>query len=204
MEHKMTDKDVINTNNKPGSYLAAEREKRGISIEHIANKLNLRSQVLVHLEADEYEALPQPVFVKGYIRAYCKHLDLNCADELIKAYVAFMPLEPKFERHMWQTQLPKESESSERWLKWVMTLFVGAALVAVGMWWYENKPQTGLIPSQLLQQDDSAEQLKAASLQNESSAALSNESKDDLSQVRQNIDNKPVEQNIVVPNQLSE
>ena len=166
MEHKMTDNDVSNTNNKPGSYLAAEREKRGISIEHIANKLNLRSQVLLHLEADEYDALPQPVFVKGYIRAYCKHLDLNCADELIKAYVAFMPLEPKFERRMWQSQLPKESESSERWLRWVMTLFAGAVLVAVGMWWYENKPQNGLIPTQLLQQDDAGEQVKAAALQN--------------------------------------
>lgn len=198
----MTDNDVINTNNKPGSYLAAEREKRGISIEHIANKLNLRSQVLIHLEADEYDALPQPVFVKGYIRAYCKHLDLNCADELIKAYVAFMPLEPKFERQMWQTQLPKESESSERWLKWIMTLFAGAALVAVGLWWYENKPKDGYIPAQLLQQDDATEKMKAAALQNENTQTI--ESASDLSTVRQELDNKPIEQNIVVPAQSSE
>ena len=188
--------DVINTTTKPGSYLAAERESRGISIEHLANKLNLRVAVLMHLEADEYNLLPQPVFVKGYIRAYCKHLDLTCADELVKVYASYMPAEPRFERQMWQNSAPRESETSERWLHWVTGLFASAAIVAVGMWWFENKPKDGFIPKQLVE-GLSNEQAQAAAIQNDKTEVQVN----DLSKMRNLLNSRTVEQNITVPSQ---
>ena len=191
-----SESDVINPTTKPGSYLAAERERKGISIEHLANKLNLRVQVLMHLEADEYHQLPHPVFVKGYIRAYCKHLDLACADELVKVYASFMPAEPKFERQMWQNPAPRESESSERWLHWVAGLFASAAIVAIGLWWYENKPKDGYIPKQLIQ-SVSNEQAQAAAIQNEKTDVQVT----DLSKMRNLLNSRTVEQNITVPAQ---
>lgn len=183
-----------NTITKPGSYLAQEREKRGVSVEHIANKLNLRAQVLLHLEADEYEHLPQSVFVKGYIRAYCKHLDLTCGDDLVRSYTSLVPAEHKIERLMWQYSVPKHAETSERWLHWIIGMFVSAAVVASGMWWLENKPKEGFIPNQLVQ-GVTSEQAQAAAVQNEKNSVKVT----DLSKMRNFLNSKTVEQNIDAP-----
>jgi len=122
--------------NHPGAFLASEREKRGISIEQVANKLNLRSQVIATLEADEYHQLPEPVFVQGYIRGYCKYLSIP-AEDLIHAYSKLKPQVHKVERHLFQNQHHKHGH--DKWLFGMSTLFIGVAVVSVSMWFLQNK-----------------------------------------------------------------
>jgi cytoskeleton protein RodZ len=121
--------------NYPGAFLASEREKRGISIEQVANKLNLRSQVIAMLEADEYHQLPEPVFVQGYIRGYCKYLSIP-PEDLIHAYTKLKPQDQKDERYLFQNQNYKQGH--DKWLFWMTTLFVGVAVVSVAMWLSQN------------------------------------------------------------------
>lgn len=191
--------DEFKTISKPGSFLAAEREKKGLSIEHIANKLNLRTQVLQHLEADEYDALPNPVFVKGYIRAYCKHLDLPCADDLIKAYSSFMPAEPKFASHLWQNHAPIESESNERWFHWVTGIFILGAVAAAGLWWMENKPAGDFLPKDLFQSAESTSNEQAVAAAAQKDDAKPDVKVTDLSKMRKLLNENTVEQNLTVP-----
>ena len=54
----------------PGAGLARVREKLNISQEYIADKLHLRVAVIELLEADDYDNMPEPVFIEGYLRAY--------------------------------------------------------------------------------------------------------------------------------------
>ncbi|OUD12177.1 RodZ domain-containing protein [Thioflexithrix psekupsensis] len=61
----------------PGAYLKQHREQKRLSIEHIADKLCLHQGVILALEADNYEVLPPPVFVRGYFRAYADLLDTS-------------------------------------------------------------------------------------------------------------------------------
>lgn len=122
--------------NYPGAFLASEREKRGISIEQVANKLNLRSQVIAMLEADEYHQLPEPVFVQGYIRGYCKYLSIP-AEDLIYAYTKLKPQDHKVEKHLFQNQHHKHG--NDKWLYWMTTLFIGVTVVSVTMWLLQNK-----------------------------------------------------------------
>ena len=134
METEMTNSEKL----MPGAFLAFERENRGITIEYIAGKLNLRTQVLQYLEADEYHLLPQPVFVNGYIRAYCKLLDIHQVDELIQAYAINHPQEVKMEKTLYQNSSPTEVHT-EHWLHWVTVGLTVITITAVGLWWFQNK-----------------------------------------------------------------
>ena len=61
----------------PGAYLKRERELRGITLKSVHEAVRVPLRFLEALESDEYEALPHPTFVKGFIKTYCKHLGLD-------------------------------------------------------------------------------------------------------------------------------
>ena len=57
-----------------GGYLRRERELRQISLAELAQTTRIPARLLRVLEADEYPDLPAEVFVRGYLRAYCRTL----------------------------------------------------------------------------------------------------------------------------------
>ena len=71
----------------PGAELRAAREARGIDLDDLARDVNLARHVLVALEADDYERLPGPTFVRGYIRAVARQLRLD-PEPLLDAFEA--------------------------------------------------------------------------------------------------------------------
>src|SRR3990167_1911722 len=97
-----TDDMVVNKSNKPGALLAEQREQRGYSVAYIANKLHLRVRIIELLEDDAYEKLPDAVFIKGYLRAYAKLLDLT-VDPLIETFNSLYHIEQKVEKALWQS-----------------------------------------------------------------------------------------------------
>lgn len=68
-----------------GSYLRELRTRRGVSLEEISRSTRVLTSYLQALEADEFEALPAPVFTKGFIRAYCQTLGV-APDEAFAIY----------------------------------------------------------------------------------------------------------------------
>lgn len=61
----------------PGAQLAAQREAKGWTVEHAAGQLKFATRQVLALEADNYSALPGPVTVRGFVRAYAKLLGLD-------------------------------------------------------------------------------------------------------------------------------
>jgi cytoskeleton protein RodZ len=57
-----------------GAHLRQLREARGVSLEEIARVTRVNPSYLHALEADDFTALPPPVFTRGFIRAYCQAL----------------------------------------------------------------------------------------------------------------------------------
>jgi len=57
-----------------GTYLRELRQRRGASLEEIARTTRVARHYLESLEADAFDALPSPVFTRGFIRAYCQAL----------------------------------------------------------------------------------------------------------------------------------
>ncbi|WP_050460718.1 helix-turn-helix domain-containing protein [Herbaspirillum autotrophicum] len=61
----------------PGAQLAALRQARGWSVEQVASQLKLATRQVNAIEADNYEALPGAVIIRGFIRAYAKLLGVD-------------------------------------------------------------------------------------------------------------------------------
>jgi cytoskeleton protein RodZ len=65
-----------------GSYLRELRTAKGMSLDEVSRATRVGRAHLEALEAEELSALPAPVFVKGFIRAYCEFLQANPAEAL--------------------------------------------------------------------------------------------------------------------------
>ncbi|NVK32092.1 MAG: helix-turn-helix domain-containing protein [Gammaproteobacteria bacterium] len=59
-----------------GERLAYERESRGFTISDLRRRLNLSEQTLEALEANEFDKLPGASLTRGYLRMYCRALDI--------------------------------------------------------------------------------------------------------------------------------
>jgi len=69
-----------------GSLLAAARKQQNRTVEEIADELNLSATQIRTIELDQSEGLPEPTYVRGYIRSYARLLDLN-VDEVLDHYL---------------------------------------------------------------------------------------------------------------------
>jgi len=120
----------------PGAQLARIREKKGFTKEYVAVKLHLRVKVIELLEADDYPSLPEPVFIKGYLRAYAKLLGVN-PEPFLQVFNNQHALEKKPEKALWQSR--RESHTGERLMRWITGLVAVTAIVVVSFWWQKNK-----------------------------------------------------------------
>lgn len=77
----------------PGRHLAARREELGMTIEQVANQLNLAPRQIQAIEADDYAALPGIASIRGFIRAYAKLLKIDAAPLLTAIASETTPLD---------------------------------------------------------------------------------------------------------------
>ncbi len=121
----------------PGAQLASIREQKGYTVEYVANKLHLRARIIELIENNEFNSLPGPVFVKGYLRAYAKLLEVS-PDPYLAVFNEQYISEKKPERALWQ-QSKRETNKAERIIRWFTMLFAIGVLIAVGVWWQKNQ-----------------------------------------------------------------
>lgn len=72
----------------PGTYLKQARERRGIALSEIARVTKINERQLEALEADAFDRLPSPIFVKGFIQAYARAVGLD-PEAAVRHYVAY-------------------------------------------------------------------------------------------------------------------
>lgn len=60
-----------------GSALRNARESRGLTIELAAQETRISPRFLEALEDDRFEALPAPVYVRGFLRSYANYLHVD-------------------------------------------------------------------------------------------------------------------------------
>ena len=132
-----TDETTNSLQEKPGAQLARERMEHGYSTEYIAGKLHLRVRLIELLEADDYYNMPEPVFIKGYLRGYAKLLN-RAEQPLLDAFNAlYKTTEKKAEKALWQSR--REANRAEHAIRWLTGFFAVVVLMAVAIWWYTNK-----------------------------------------------------------------
>ena len=110
-----------------GALLRTEREKQGLTREDIADATKLRRHFIDALEEEEWDKLPPPVFVKGFITSYARTLHLN-AREILKLYDRDVPTESAPHRFY------VEPSKGKKWRILLILLLLGAIGVAYYLW----------------------------------------------------------------------
>ncbi|MCG8015731.1 MAG: DUF4115 domain-containing protein [Candidatus Thiodiazotropha sp. 'RUGA'] len=139
-ENDDQDRAVSATEPGPGSLLKRARERQQMSAASVAAQLHLQSNIIDALERDDYDNLPGPVFVQGYLRNYARLVGLQ-EDAVVAAY---QRLFPELEE---QTVLsdPERAESktihSGHGLMRLVTWGIVIALAALLFFWWQTRAE---------------------------------------------------------------
>ena len=136
MEENQKELEELSTEPRQGSgsILAQARKKQQKSIEEIAQELNLSVTQIKAIELDQSDGLPEPTYVRGYIRAYAKLLGLK-PEEVLQSY-----LNPNWQQSTSLNDIPRGIGSAESSspgffsLGKVVALLV--VLIAGGLLWF--------------------------------------------------------------------
>ncbi|MFR8276122.1 MAG: helix-turn-helix domain-containing protein [Desulfovibrio fairfieldensis] len=148
-----------------GAALRAEREKRGLSIEDVANHLKIGARLLRALEEGDASSLPHLAYAKGFIRSYSSYLGM-AAEEVNEAVCALGGTSPAVPQPVYT---PEESLAPGRSLKWlgvliVLALVAGGAYLATGRSGNLSRQTRRLVSLPPLQTPDSAGACRAGRL----------------------------------------
>lgn len=69
------------------SWLREARERKGVTLDHLANTTKIRPAYLTALEAGAKDKLPPPFFTRGFLKAYAKEVGLD-PDQTVDRYLA--------------------------------------------------------------------------------------------------------------------
>ncbi|WKE64661.1 DUF4115 domain-containing protein [Gallaecimonas kandeliae] len=130
-----------------GQRLRQAREARGWSVEEVAKRLNLRLSVVEQLENDDYDRNSPATYTKGYIRAYCRLLDLPESE--VMAELCADQLKSQTESNMQSFSRRTTREKSDSWLTlvtWLIGLAILGLLVYFG--WQQATTRTSLVNTQ--------------------------------------------------------
>jgi cytoskeleton protein RodZ len=119
-----------------GDFLRREREKRGLSHEQIAELTRLRRHMVAALEEEAWDRLPQPVFVKGFIKSYAKALGLD-QKEVLDLYEQAPPPESETPKLVLET---RRASKRPLFLIFAVAVVLGAVLLFAWQgYWSEEK-----------------------------------------------------------------
>jgi cytoskeleton protein RodZ len=117
----------------PGTMLSAQRETLELSIQQVADQLNLTMHFVRALEADSYDKLPGDVFVRGYIRAYSNLLRLDPV-QVLAIFDEFTSQKIARKEEAIKRRERRRQDKNRPWI-----IFSGFAFVAVALGlWYLN------------------------------------------------------------------
>lgn len=140
----------------PGSQLRRARERQGLEQAKVAAQLHLSQVMIQALEWDDYEKLPSPVFVQGYLRNYARLLGVN-EDAVILSYQELNPSPD-------QAPLPRNQPDDvakelhgdhrlTRFVTWAVVVLLGVLLF---FWWQGRMDLPEPEPVSTLDESDNA------------------------------------------------
>lgn len=121
-----------------GAQLAAARTQADLSTEEVARSLHLSPHHIRALEINNYDAMPAPTFVRGYIRAYAKLLTLN-GDELIAEFDAIGASDPELVSTTGGHH--DQVDSAHPWMVWASLGIAFLFLLLLAGWWQSLNDQ---------------------------------------------------------------
>jgi len=117
-----------------GHYLQSLREEKGLTLEEIAEKTNIRITILRDIEAGNWSQLPEPVFLRGMLRSYATVFSINPQEIISRYHMAIgEPLATKAIGQAPRVGFPFVKRKKNHLFKIFIWLLVLIALVLLGI-----------------------------------------------------------------------
>jgi cytoskeleton protein RodZ len=120
-----------------GKQLQAARKERGLRTADVARELRISADYLRWLESGDFDQLPAPTYVSGFLRSYGKFLGLDGADLAGRFYDIKGDASSTI-----NYKLPVTAGPPQRSAPAVASLFVVLALIGYGGWYWISGPTT--------------------------------------------------------------
>lgn len=142
-EMKPESVDSTTSRTGPGVLLRQARQDLRLAPEDVAQILHLSSKQIIALEADDYQHLPGPTYVRGYLRSYAQLLGL-APEKIVDVYNSFtVPPRPI---SLPQSAPPPQVTSGDRLVKIVTLGLAAIGLSLVYLWWSSEEAHEPVRP----------------------------------------------------------
>ena len=105
-----------------GSYLKSERELRGVTLDELHSKTMIPVRFLLALENNQFDELPEEVFIKGYIRSIAKVIGAQ-EYEVLSTYMDIKKTAPSIDTNNPSTPDQKHSTLDPKFI-FVLSLII--------------------------------------------------------------------------------
>ena len=122
---------------KIGKELQVARKELGLRTADVARELRISADYLRLLESGDFDQLPAPTYVSGFLRSYSKFIGLNGADLAGRFYAINGDASSTIDY-----KLPVTAGPPQRSAPAVASLFVVLALFGYGGWYWFGGPTT--------------------------------------------------------------
>ncbi|WP_432415618.1 RodZ domain-containing protein [Chromohalobacter israelensis] len=136
--HEQHDPHAPTTGHEPpGTQLRRERERQGLSLEEVAEQLNLRPAVVKGLEEDQYDQVPIATYRRGYLRAYAKLLGVD-DKRVAQAYDALHGRDD-LDRTVTPAYRSQPPSRLGAWIFKLVTLLIVLGLIGLTLLWWQSR-----------------------------------------------------------------
>ena len=94
--------------NSVGDYLKTRREARGVSLKTVSKDTKISLTKLEFLEKNDFENLPNKIYVEGYIKSYAKSIGIRPDDCLKILHLTYQ--KSSLRRRLSLQEIPKEND----------------------------------------------------------------------------------------------
>ncbi|WP_432458986.1 cytoskeleton protein RodZ [Agarivorans sp. QJM3NY_25] len=121
----------------PGQMLQEARVVAELSQQQVADRLKLRIQVVIDIEADSFDSGLSTTFIKGYLRGYARLVNLS-EDLVLSSYQHLNAAqEQRTEMQSFSKRIKQETHDS-RLMKFTYLVALGIVALLV-IWWLQEK-----------------------------------------------------------------
>lgn len=130
-----------------GALLKAKRLEKNIAIGEVAERLKFSAKQIESLESGQYQGLPEPIFVKGFIKTYARFLNID-SDQITSLLNDVFPsqaqkpttIQSNEDRSGLNYQNQKKPMKLPKWLPLLGIL--GLVVIAISLWQSKSTEQT--------------------------------------------------------------
>jgi cytoskeleton protein RodZ len=125
----------------PNVRLTQARQAQNMTTADVARRLKLSVWQVKALESGQYQQLPGPIFVRGFIRNYARLLHLD-PEEMVQSISGLLPQAPRHPESSPSRDIPFPAVGTRRWPRYAVAAAVVVALLAVYEFYFNEERAT--------------------------------------------------------------